>query len=138
MSGVGVIRTLIAANSGVLAVVPASRIRAGILPLETAFPAISISQISSVPLGSIRNSESKLHVDRVQVTVHRKEEPADSGYPGLKSLLDLILAACPSQRATIAGVNVDSITPDTEGPDGYFKQTESYSRSRDFIVRYSV
>ena len=138
MSGVGVIRVLLAANEPLTAVIPSARIKAGVLPLYTIIPAISISQISKTSLSKIRPNEPKFYVSRVQVTVYRKEEPDDRGYPGLDAALKLVLAACPSQRATIAGVKVDSIIPDTEGPDLYYQESQTYTRSQDFIVRYAI
>lgn len=139
MSGVAVIRYLLANNANVLAVVPATRIVAGDLPQGTAIPAIAVTQISSVPHNLLRTNESnKTHTDRVQVTVYRKAEPDDRGYPGLKPLLNLVLAACPSQRGAVNGVAVDSIVPSIEGPDLPIPEQALFSRSRDFIVKFSV
>ena len=138
-SGVAVVRYLLANNAPVVAVVPASRIIAGDLPLETAMPAISVTQVSSVPFSLIRTVETiRQHTDRVQVTVYRKAEPDDRGYPGLKSLLTLVLVACAGQRGTINGVAVDSIMPDIEGSDLPLPELSLYARSRDFIVRWST
>lgn len=140
MSGVAVIRSLIAANTAVLAVVPASRIIAGDLPLLTVLPAISITQVSSIPLNLLRtNGANKLHTDRVQVSVLFKGPqgtPSGTGYPGVKALLKLVLAACPSQRGTVNTFAVDSIQPDMEGPDLSDEATSLYSGSRDFIVKW--
>ena len=137
MSGVAVIRSLIAGNTAVLAVVPATRIVAGDLPLNTVLPAISIMQISSIPRNDIRVNETpKLHTDRVQVSVLFKGTPAGAGYPGVKAMMKLVLAACPSQYGTVNSVAVMGIEPDAEGPDLYDDATALYSCSRDFFVRW--
>lgn len=137
MSGVAVIRYLLANAAAVVAVVPAARIMAGDLPLKTVTPAISVTQIDSVPYNLLRvNQANKVHDDRVQVTVFRGASPSDTGYPGLKSLLALVLAACPSQYGTINGVSVQSITPESEGPDLPIPEEGIFTRSRDFIVRW--
>jgi len=137
MSGVAVVRYLLATNAGVTAVVPAARIVAGDIPIDFAMPAIAVRQISSVPDNRIRaNEANKAHTDRVQVTVYRGASPDDAGYPGLKALLDLVLAACPSQRGTLNGVSVQSIVPDIEGPDLPISELSIFTRSRDFIVRW--
>lgn len=140
MSGVAVIRYLLANNAPVLAVLPAARIVAGDLPLNTVLPAISVTQISSVPQNDIRINESpKLHTDRVQVSVMFRGPqgtPAGAGYPGVKALLKLVLAACPSQRGVINGVSVGSITPDIEGPDLSDDATALYFGSRDFLISW--
>ena len=140
MSGVSVIRYLLANAAAITNVVPATRIMAGDLPLNTVMPAIAVTEISSVPHNTIRINESpKLHTERVQVSVMFKGpqgSPAGTGLPGVKALLKLVLAACPSQRGTVNGVAVDSIVPDTEGPDLSDDATALYSQSRDFIVKY--
>ena len=48
MSGVIAIRSLLANNAAVLVVVPASKIMAGVIPIDTVLPAIGISHISTV------------------------------------------------------------------------------------------
>ena len=140
MSGVYVIRSLLATNAPVLAVVPANRIMTGDLPLNTPMPAIAITQISSVPRLTLRMSElPRMHTDRVQVSVLVKGPqgtPAGLGYPGVRSLLKLVLAACPNQRATVNNILVDSILPDSEGPDLQDDETSLFSGSRDFFVKW--
>lgn len=140
MSGVSVIWYLLKTNSPVLAVVPAARIMAGDMPLKTVLPAICVKQISSVPFNLIRTNESnRMHTDRVQVSTQFKSPdatPAGTGYPGLKALMKLVLAACPGQRGTVNGVVVDSITPGFEGPDLYDDAIGVHSLSRDFLIRW--
>lgn len=141
MSGVSVIRYLLANAVAVTAVVPATRIMAGDLPLGTTLPAIAIMQIDSVPYNAIRINEAlKLHTDRIQVSAICKgpqTAAAGTGYAGVKAILKLVLAACPSQRGTVNGISVDSIVPDILGPDLSDDATALYSQSRDFFVRYT-
>jgi hypothetical protein len=146
MSGVAVIRHLLANNSAVTTALGAgppvatSRIMAGDLPLNTVLPAISIAQVSGIPRLTVAMTEpNRLNTDRVQVSVLFKGpqgSPAGTGYPGVRALLVLVLAACPNQRGTINGVAVDSILPDIEGPDLADVATALYSGSRDFIVKW--
>ena len=142
MSGVAVIRSLLANAAAVTSVVPATKIMAGDVPLNTALPAISVTQISSVPRLTVSMKDPKTqHTDRVQVTVLVKGPqgtPAGTGYPGVKALLKLILAACPNMRATVNGIYVDSILPEMEGPDLFDEATALYSGSRDFMVRWNA
>lgn len=138
MSGVAVIRYLIANDADVLAVVPATRIIAGDLPLKTAAPAIAITQVSSAQLKTIRPNETpKLYTERVQVTVIRKASPHDDGYPGLQSLLALVEAACPCQYGSVNGVSVYSITPEGQGPDLPIPELSLFTRSMDFFVNWA-
>ena len=140
MSGVAVIRHLLANNAGVLAVVPATSIEAGDLPLKAVLPGISVKQIVSVPYNQIRTNEAgKVHTDHVQVTWLFKGPqgtPAGTGYPGVKAMGLLVLAACPSQRGTVNGIAVDSIVPSPEGPDVSDAETDLHSCSRDFTVKW--
>lgn len=132
MSGATAIWYLLKTNANVLNVVPEARIKVGDLPLNTALPAISIVQIDSVPLNQLQLNETpKVHTDRVQVTVMVKLESMR------RSLLKLVLAACPSQRGTVNGVSVQGITPDIEGPDFSDESIPLYSGSRDFFVRWT-
>lgn len=140
MSGVAVIRYLLANAAAITAKVPAARIMAGDLPLGISFPAIGITQISSMPYVPV-GVNGNLHTDRVQVTVFDKGphgNPAGDGYPGVKTILALLLAACPNQHDTVNGISVDSIIPDIEGPDLADLETDLYSGSRDFLVKWSA
>lgn len=140
MSGVAVIRYLLANNAPVLGVVPVTDIIAGDFPLKTSLPAISIRQISSVPRLTVAMTEpTRMHTERVQVTVLVKDQQGDpqgADYPGFRSLLKLVLAACPNTRGVINGVHVDSILPDVEGPDLSGDGDSIITGSRDLIVKY--
>lgn len=140
MSGVLAVRYLLANYSTLTAIVPAARIMTGELPLNTALPAIGVSQVDSMPMNYIQtNTLPKMHTDRVQVSVLCKEMQSTAsgvGYVGVKTLLRLALAACPNQRATINNILVDSIVPDFVGPDAYDDVALVHQGSRDLIVRW--
>jgi hypothetical protein len=139
MSGVYAVRYLLTQNALLTALVPASRIVAGELPLNTGLPAISITQISSVPTNFIQpNSTAKMHTDRVQVSVLCKapQTRAGTGYSGVKTLLRYVLAACANQRGNVNGVAVDSVVADIAGPDEYDDADMIHHGSRDFVVRF--
>jgi len=141
VSGVQVIRSLLAGNAAVTNVVPAARIMAGDLPLGTTMPAIIITQISGVPRITLSMKDPRMqHQDRVQVSVLVKGpqgSPAGLGYPGVRSLLKLVLAACPNTKGTVGSIDCDSILPDIEGPDLANDADALYSGSRDFLVRWN-
>jgi hypothetical protein len=65
MSGVAIIRALLAANSAVLAAVPSSKIMAGVIPLGTVLPAISIAQISGTTRNTISMTAAKTQGERL-------------------------------------------------------------------------
>lgn len=130
MSGVSVIRYTLANNATLTATVPATRIMAGVLPINVTLPAISVSQISGIERKNIKQSSSELQIDRVQVTV------LASTYAQQKSVLQLVKDALPSVRATVNSIEVDSITQDSTGPDFYSDDPIIYEQSIDYIVRY--
>lgn len=138
MSGVNVIRYLLANNAPVVAVIPATRILLGDAPAGTPRPFVLVSQVDSVPYNLIKlNEPNKLHTDRVQVSWFfnaARGNPSGTGHAGLTAMSRLVLTACASQRGTIAGVFVNSIKPESEGPD--LPTEDGYSRSRDFLVTW--
>jgi len=140
MSGVTVIRYLLAHDSPVLAVAAADNIAAGDLPLRATLPGIAVAQVSSVPRLTVSMGDRMQHTDRVQVSVLVKgtdASPAGTGYPGVKRLLKLVLAACPNKHGSVNGIDVDFILPDSEGPDFHDSELALHSGSRDFIVRWN-
>ena len=132
MSGVAVVRFLLANNAALIASVPAAKIMAGVVPLNTVLPAVSVMEVSGVPRNTVARNEPKQFIaERVQVSVLAKD------YPTQKSLLALVRAALPLSRGTVNSFAVDSILPDVEGPDFYDDGTVIYMGSQDFIVKFN-
>lgn len=138
MSGVTVIRRLLAATVAVTNIVPSARIKAGVLPLAIQLPAIGIVSISGIPRNTLSMVEpNTLITERVQVSpMVASSEAAGGDYTGLLAVLTAIRQACPNQRGTVGTVDVVSIVPDIEGPD--LEDTESgyLMRSQDFLVTW--
>jgi len=131
MSGVAISQYLLSTNAGLIAVVPAARIKAGVLPLNTVLPAISVTQISGQQHNTLaQNSASYLVTQRVQVSV------LAATYPAVKQILALVRAALPQTRATVNGFACDAIYPDTEGPDLYDYQTLTHEASADYRITF--
>lgn len=127
---VKVIRSLLVGASAVVARVPTDRIVAGLVKESAALPAISITEVSSVPFGAIDGqAEYSVVSSRVQVTV------MGTAYPDVKALIDLVRRACNFQRGAIAGVDVVSVVRDTVGPDLSDAAGNSF-QSIDFKVTY--
>lgn len=131
MSGVSIVRFLLAANTALVAQVPSVRIMAGVLPVGTTLPAISITTISAVERKTVTMADSHQVTERVQVNVEAKS------YPSQKSILALVRAALPLSRGTVNSVSVDSVTHDSDGPDIYDMDAGIYVQSSDFFVRYA-
>lgn len=133
MSGTAVIRYLLANDAGVTAVVPATRIYGGDTPIEVALPALIVTQISGVPMNLIRNAgHRQAWTDRIQVSALGKT------FPAVYQLIGLIRIACRSQKGTVNGVALIDIAPDFVGPDAVDESLTLYSKSIDFMVRWSA
>ena len=130
MSGVAVIRYMLANNAPLIAVVTADKIIAGVAPLNTALPAISIRQISGQEYQTIKRGTNQLVTERIQVTV------LAATYPTQKSILNLIRSAVVSTRGTVNTFSVDSITHEGDGPDLYNDDPVIYEQSIDFMVMF--
>ena len=131
MSGVAAIRYTLANAAAVIAQVPAARIFAGTVPLNAALPAIGVAQVSGVERLTVSMGESsRFRTDRVQVTVYA------ATYATKVSILDLVRTALSPVRGTVGSVDVDSILPDSEGPDIDDEEARVYERSRDFMVSW--
>lgn len=131
MSGVAIVRYLLANDAGVLAQVPAARIMAGGLPLDTVIPAIIVKQILGNDYHTIAVNDG-FRTDRVEVEV------LSDTYPKQKTIMGLIRAALPLSRGTVNGFNCDSVLSDLIGPDTFDQSTNIYSQTQDFVVKFIV
>lgn len=131
MSNVKVVRFLLANNANLIAVVPAAKIFAGVVPINTVLPAITVNHISTMSRNIISMSAATvLATSRVQVTVMTKT------YAEQKSILELVRKALPVSNGVVNGITVDSILPDIAGPDLRDDDAGTYFQSRDFIVKF--
>jgi len=131
MSGVGICVELLTANAALIAAVPATKIFAGAVPVNTELPAISVASVSGIPRNTVAMTETgKMVTERVQVTVLAKT------YPLQKSYMLLVADALPNMHGTVNGFACDSIVPDNEGPDFYDDAAIIYEQSADFMVKF--
>lgn len=132
MSGVAIIRELLATWAPLTTLVPAARIVAGQVPQGAVLPAVGVSEISVRELPTIaRGTQGKTSVARIQVTALAKD------YPGMKAALKAAALGPGVHTGTVKGYSVKAALPDGVGPeippadDGIFEQ------SRDFLVTFS-
>ena len=132
MSSVKVIRALLVANSNLVAVVPSTRIIAGVLPQSTVVPALCVTEISTLELPNIDAQATKSLVSaRVQVTIF------SSNYATQKQVLDLVRKACNYERGNIASTEVVSVQRLHNGPDFHDLETGLFMQSIDFKVIFN-
>jgi|SRR3990167_2568590 len=130
MSDVKAISYLLRNNANLIAAVPAAKIFSGVIPINTALPAIVVRHIDDIEYKTLKNSGAKLITARVQVTVQAKT------WDSKVTILELVRIALFTTRSTVNGVVVDSISSEGSGPDLDDYEAQIYERSRDFFIRY--
>lgn len=130
MSGTAIIKSLLGANTALIAQVPAARIFVGDVPLNTTLPAISVKRISGTRFNSIAMTGTSLQTQRIQVTLLTKTSTQDQ-------IWALIRTALPNTHATVSSFEVDSILPDLEGPDMFDQVAVIYQQSTDYMVKFA-
>lgn len=129
-SGVFPVHYLLTHNAPLNAVVPVARVHYGTVPLNAAMPALSVMQVSAVErLTVAMENTPRMVTERVQITV------LASTYLSQKTVMGLVRAALPVSRGTIDGIDVDSILPDSEGPDFSDPSIPLFTCSLDVFVR---
>ena len=138
MSAVRVIRYLLANYAPLTAIVDASKIKAGTIPLSTVLPAISLIDISGQRRNTVSmTEETRLVTSRVQVTpLVNTSKKGGTDYDGMVTILGHIMTACANQSGTVNGVAVDSILPDTRGPNLEDEDSGIMEQGQDFIVKH--
>ena len=132
MSGVAIVRALLAADPRVTAIVPANRIFSGVIKQGTALPAISVMKIyGSEQETTARNLKSRMIRHRVQVTVLTNQDYITSD----KAIRATALSGG-VHTGVIVGFPVRSILPYGENPDIPPGDDGIYEQSRDFMVTF--
>jgi hypothetical protein len=131
MSGVVAIRQVLIADADLTALVPAQRIGAGVLPQNTALPAISLQSVGKND-HNIPNPGTYRHViERVQATVLARD------YDSQLALLNAVRKAGADRMPVVAGLMHVTIHTDYAGPDFMNEDASIYMGSQDFRVTYS-
>ena len=131
MSAVKIIRTLLTADPDLIALVPAVRVIAGIIPQGTALPVIGITEVSRVDTNIVKAGATARSTSRVQVSV------MTANYPAQKLLLKAARHACRDKVGAIAGVQGVTVHTDSTGPDFSDPETGFYMQSQDFKVSFT-
>jgi len=140
VSGVAIVRNLLANYAPLLALVPSDKtpgdkVFAGPAPQGTAPPFVTVTRIWGNEIQTIaRRQAGVTNRERVQVTVLTKD-------PGGHKLGDQILKACGLGRGVhtgpVLGYDVKAILPEGQGPDLPVGDDKIHEKSRDFMVTFS-
>lgn len=131
MNGVIVVRSLLVADTGVTALVPAVRIVAGMLPQGTSLPAMSLMSVSSTDRNIAVPGPNRRVSERVQVTV------LSASYPAAKAIIRAVRAAAADQMPAIDGLTDVTVHTDSAGPDFLDEETGIHMQTQDFRVSFN-
>jgi hypothetical protein len=131
MNGVIAVRSLLVADIGLTALVPLSRIAAGMLPQGIDLPAISLMSVSSVDRNVPAPGPNRRVTERVQVTVLART------YPETKAILAAARKAAADQMPVIDGLTDVTIHTDSAGPDFLDEETGIHMQTQDFRVSFN-
>ncbi len=131
MNGVIAVRSLLVADTGVTALVPAVQIVAGVIPQGTALPAISLMSVSSVDRNVPAPGPKRRVTERVQVTV------LAASYPAAKAVMRAVRAAAADRMPAIGGLTDVTVHTDSAGPDFLDEETGIHMQTQDFRVSFN-
>ena len=131
MNGVIAVRSLLVADIGLTALVPLSRIAAGMLPQGIDLPAILLMSVSSVDRNVPAPGPNRRVTERVQVTVLART------YPETKAILAAARKAAADQMPVIDGLTDVTIHTDSAGPDFLDEETGIHMQTQDFRVSFN-
>ena len=131
MNGVIALRSLLIGDAGLTALVPISRIAAGMLPQGIDLPAISLMSVSSVDRNVPAPGAKRRVTERVQVTVLART------YPEVKAILAAVRNAAADQMPAIDGLTEVTVHTDSAGPDFLDEETGIHMQTQDFRVSFN-
>jgi len=131
MNGVIVVRSLLAGETRVTALVPEARIAAGMLPQGTNLPAISLMSVSSVDRNIPAPGPKRRVTERVQLTV------LAASYRQVKAILAAVRRAAADHMPTIDGLFDVTVHTDSVGPDFLDEETGIHIQSQDLRVSFN-
>jgi hypothetical protein len=131
MSGVAIVRALLASTPAITALVPASRIIAGFADQALVRPLITVTQVSASEVPTVgRRLSVKMIRERVQVTVL-----ADK-YLDLKKIMKAAALGAGVHGGVVVGIVVKSVMPENVGPEIPPGDDKIFEQSRDFMVTF--
>ncbi len=131
MNGVNIVGALLLADAELLALVPAARIKAGMLPDNVTLPALLVRSTSSVERQSLRRTTATRTTDRISVTVRA------SNYREQEAIIRRVKNCCAGKTGSIGGASSVAVLTAGKGPDVLGPAT-SFEQTQDFKVSYDA
>lgn len=132
MDGVSAVRAVLIADAALIALVPATRIMAGVLPQGSALPGITLQSVSMNDR-NIPNPGGTRHVqERVQATIIAKTDVS-------RTAVKLALRkACDAKYPTVSGVTRATVHLGSGGPEFMNEEASQFLATQDLMTTYSV
>lgn len=131
MSGVAIIRELLANNAAVTSITTPARVVAGMLAQNAVLPALSVHSVSDNEERTVaRNMPNRMVRERVQVTALAHD------YGVMARLIKAAHLGPGVKTGFILGFKVCSIIPEGTGPEIPPGDSNIYEQSRDFMVTF--
>ncbi|HKY80272.1 MAG TPA: DUF3168 domain-containing protein, partial [Sphingobium sp.] len=120
--GIAAVLQILSNDGPLTAVVPTDRIIGGVLPQGMTLPAISISEVSAVPLKMLKKGATRFVVSRIQATVHSPDQVQRH------SIIKLVRNAGDHETPTVAGLTNVICVADSVGPDLVMPEAAIYQK----------
>jgi hypothetical protein len=131
-NAVAALRAVLVADAELIALVPASRIIAGVLPKKIALPAISITSISRIDDQPLAREDVRAIWERGQLMIAAKT------YPEQKAVEKAARRALDYQLdPSVPGISDVTIIAEGAGPDIFSDDTSIYLGTQDYGVSYN-
>ena len=131
MSGVSILRELLATDPRVLALVPSDRVVAGVLRQRATLPAVLVHQVGDSEEPTLaRNLRSRMMRERVQVTV------LANSWESMKDVMKATALGRGVYTGVVKGYKVNSVLPLGANPEMPAGEEGIYEQSRDFMVTF--
>ena len=130
-TGTDIIGALLLAEAALIALVPAPRIKSGILPDGTALPALVVLEASQVERQTLVRGAKVRTIDRVSVTGRF------NSIRERKTIMEMVKNICAGRTGAIAGMENVSILNAGRGPD-LLGPADSFEKTQDFRVSYDA
>lgn len=122
-AAIGAVRAMLTADAALTAQVPATRITAGEVAQDTAWPAIVLMHQYTERQPTMAVSVGEEHL-RTEIEVM----PIAQGYAAMDAIVQLIEGACNGMRGTYGGVSVYSTLRTSIGADEFFDEQGLWAR----------
>lgn len=130
-TGTDIIGALLLADAELIALIPAPRIKSGVLPDGIDLPALVVQETSQVERQTLVRGSKVRMIDRVSVTGRF------NSIRERKTIMEMVKTICAGRTGTIADMENVSILTAGRGPD-LLGPADSFEKTQDFRVSYDA